>query len=215
MMLTVWGAWIAKSKLSGVSEDALTPDRILDTAEEVLRRFGPAKTTVSDVARGLNVSHASLYRYYENKAALRDAVTERWLHRVMVPLEAIVESDEPADTRLYRWIKQLSDFKREKAAGDPELFATYMILAGEAREAAQHHVEELEQHLAHIIADGVKSGLFRSVDPRRAARAVLMATSRFHHPAHSAEWGEPDRDENFEAVWDLVLRGLRESPAAE
>lgn len=181
----------------------------MDTAEEVLRRFGPAKTTVSDVARALNVSHASLYRYYENKAALRDAVTQRWLHRVMVPLEAIVESDAPADVRLYRWIKQLSDFKREKAAKDPELFATYLLLVGETRESAQQHIEELEQHLARIIADGVESGLFRPVEPRLAARAVLMATSRFHNPVHRAEWSDPNTDENLEAVWDLVLRGLR------
>ena len=31
----------------------LTRDRILATAEDVIRRFGPAKATVVDVARGL------------------------------------------------------------------------------------------------------------------------------------------------------------------
>ena len=31
----------------------LTPERILEAAEEVLRRFGPAKTTVVDVAKAL------------------------------------------------------------------------------------------------------------------------------------------------------------------
>ena len=38
-------------------EAALTPDRILDAAEEALTRYGPAKTTVVDVARALGVSH--------------------------------------------------------------------------------------------------------------------------------------------------------------
>ena len=45
----------------------------------MLRRFGPAKTTVVDVARALDVSHGSVYRHFPSKAALRDAVTERWL----------------------------------------------------------------------------------------------------------------------------------------
>ena len=70
--------------------EPLTAETILDTAEDVLRRFGPAKATVVDVARALDVSHGSVYRHFPSKAALRDAVTERWLARVSEPLEAIV-----------------------------------------------------------------------------------------------------------------------------
>ena len=40
--------------------EALTADRILEAAEEVLRRHGPAKTNVVDVARALGVSHGSV-----------------------------------------------------------------------------------------------------------------------------------------------------------
>lgn len=49
----------------------LSAERILDTAEEVLRRFGPAKASVLDVARALGVSHGSVYRHFPSKAALR------------------------------------------------------------------------------------------------------------------------------------------------
>jgi AcrR family transcriptional regulator len=55
----------------------LTPETILDAAEEVLRRYGPAKASVVDVPRALDVSHGSVYRHFASKAALRDAVTER------------------------------------------------------------------------------------------------------------------------------------------
>ena len=61
--------------------ETLTAERILDATEEVLRRYGPAKATVVDVARALGVSHGSVYRHFRTKAALRDAVTERWLDR--------------------------------------------------------------------------------------------------------------------------------------
>ena len=69
--------------------EPLTAETILDTAEEVLRRFGPAKASVVDVARALDVS-GSVYRHFPSKAALRDAVTQRWLARVSEPLEAVV-----------------------------------------------------------------------------------------------------------------------------
>ena len=65
-----------------MTEAVLTQERILETAEDVLRRFGPAKATVVDVARALDVSHGSVYRHFLSKAALRDAVAERWLARI-------------------------------------------------------------------------------------------------------------------------------------
>ena len=67
----------------------LTREEILDAAEEVLRRYGPAKANVVDVARALNVSHGSVYRHFPSKAALREAVAERWLESVAQPLAAL------------------------------------------------------------------------------------------------------------------------------
>ena len=43
-----------------MTDETLTRERILEAAEEVLRRFGLAKTTVVDVARALGVSHGSI-----------------------------------------------------------------------------------------------------------------------------------------------------------
>src|SRR6185312_9294558 len=79
-----------------VAEPALTPERILEAAEEVLRRFGPEKATVVDVARALGVTHGSVYRHFASKAALRDAVVRRWLETMMPPLEAVVAEEGPA-----------------------------------------------------------------------------------------------------------------------
>jgi AcrR family transcriptional regulator len=60
-----------------MSDGPLTAEQILEASEDVLRRFGPAKATVVDVARELGVSHGSVYRHFPSKAALRDAVAER------------------------------------------------------------------------------------------------------------------------------------------
>lgn len=191
-----------------MNDAALTPERILDAAEEVLRRFGPAKATVVDVARALGVSHGAVYRHFSSKAALRDAVVERWLARVSAPLAAVVEADGPAIPRLRRWFDLLMAAKRERVRGDPELFATYIALAGGAREVVAAHVEDLVRQVAKIIADGVARGEFAVADPVEAARALIDATGRFHNPAHAAAWTEPGIDAAFERVWALVLRGL-------
>ncbi|HEX2205601.1 MAG TPA: TetR family transcriptional regulator [Longimicrobium sp.] len=191
-----------------MTDAPLTPERILEAAEEVLRRFGPAKATVVDVARALGVSHGSVYRHFPSKAALRDAVAERWLARVSAPLEAIAREDAPAPARLRRWLEALVAAKRSRAQGDPELFATYLALFADAREVVAEHVDALAAQAARIVADGVARGEMTAPDPAAAGRAVLDATARFHNPAHAQEWADPAIDAAFEAVFALVLRGL-------
>ena len=97
----------------------LTPERILEVTEDVLRRFGLAKATVVDVARALDVSHGSVYRHFPSKASLRDAVAKRWLDRLNAPLQEIAESTGPAPARLERWLRTLFSLKRRRSATIP------------------------------------------------------------------------------------------------
>lgn len=198
-----------------MADEVLTAEKILDKAVEVLRRFGPDKTTVVDVARALGVSHGSVYRHFPSKAALRDAVTARWLAEVMQPLELIVEQEGTATEKLRSWLQTLHETKRKRALDDPELFATYMKLVEEAREVVRQHVEHLIAHLTRIVTDGVAQGEFAVANQALTARAVLDATNRFHNPAHAADWTDPEIDITaaFEAVFNLIIAGLATRPA--
>ena len=196
-----------------MTDTVLTPERILDAAEEVLRRYGPSKATVVDVARALRVSHGSVYRYFPSKAALRDAVTERWLAGVSDPLEGIAKGQEPAPVRLRRWFDLLISTKHKRALDDPELFANYLELVAEAREVVKAHVDILVEQLTQIISDGVARGEFSVSDPARAARAAFDATVRFHNPVYATQWSDPAIDSAFEAVWEFILLGLGADPS--
>jgi AcrR family transcriptional regulator len=145
----------------------LTRDRIVSAAEDVLRRFGPAKATVVDVARALGVSHAAVYRHVATKAELRDLVVGRWAESTMAPLRAVAA-----------------------------------------------HLNELVALGATIIRSGVEKGTFRTVDPVAASRALLFATSRFHHPMHAAEWADPAIDVVYDDVWRMLMDGLRVAKSA-
>ena len=190
------------------AEAPLTRDRILATAEDVIRRFGPGKATVADVARALGVSHAAVYRHVATKAELRDLVVGRWAETTMPPLRLIAAEPGPAPRRLRQLFDALIAIKRRRAAGDPELFAAYQTLAADAQPVASAHLEELVELAATIIRAGVKEGTFRPVDPVTAGRAVLIATSRFHHPAHANEWSDPEIDVAYDDVWRLLMEGL-------
>ena len=187
----------------------LTRDRILDVAEDVVRRFGPAKATVVDVARALGVSHAAVYRHVATKAELRNLVVQRWVEQTMPPLRAIVHGSGSAPERLRKYIDALVAMKRRRSTEDPELFTAYRALAADARDVADAHVNELVELAAETIRSGIADGVFRETDPASAGRAVINATMRFHHPVHAPDWGEPGIETAYDDVWNLLMNGLR------
>src|SRR5260221_10046580 len=121
----------------------LTRDRILAAAEDVIRRQGPAKATVLDVARALGVSHTAVYKHVATKAELRDLVVGRWVEATMPPLRAIVAQPGSAPERLRKLIDALIAVKRRRAGEDSELFTAYRKLAADAKSVVAAHVDEM------------------------------------------------------------------------
>jgi AcrR family transcriptional regulator len=186
----------------------LTPERILEVTEDVLRRFGLAKATVVDVARALDVSHGSVYRHFPSKASLREAVAKRWLERVSTPLAKIAEGSGPAPARLDRWLRALFTAKHKRFLEDPEMFATYLTLAQEACKSVNVHKAHLTDQLALILSDGVKQGAFQITDVPATAQAIFDAVTRFHHPAHADDWKDPQLTGRIDTLLALLLRGI-------
>jgi len=187
----------------------LTPERILEVTEDVLRRFGLAKATVVDVARALDVSHGSVYRHFPSKASLREAVAKRWLERVSTPLAKIADSAAPAPVRLDRWLRALFAAKQKLVTEDPEMFATYLTLAQESCKTVRAHRECLIDQVAQILSDGAKQGVFQLSDTKASAQAIFDATSRFHHPAHSDDWKDPHVAHRIDSLLTLLIGGLQ------
>jgi AcrR family transcriptional regulator len=54
-----------------------TPERILEAADQCLRRLGVRRVSMGDVAAQAKLSRGSVYRYFPDRQALLDAVLER------------------------------------------------------------------------------------------------------------------------------------------
>ncbi|WP_285625019.1 TetR family transcriptional regulator [Actinoallomurus iriomotensis] len=190
--------------------EPLDAERIVSATEEVLRRHGPEKSTVLDVARLLGVSHGSVYRHFPSKAALREAVIRRWLDGVREDFAAAVQDSAlaPPD-RLRGLLTTMFAMKWAKAREDPELFATFRVLAAEHSTVSSGHVAFLLAQIGAIVVDGIASGDFAAGEPDVIARAILNATSRFHDPTHAEEWHSPEIEAESADVISLILDGIR------
>lgn len=184
-------------------------DRILDATVDVLRRHGPTKTGVVDVARALDMSHSNVYKHFASKSALFDAVAERWLKTVMAPLTKITaDKKTPAPKRLKLWLHTLAEIKRTKVLKDPELFAVYSSITKDAHAVVAAHVKHLHDQVVEILSDGVREGAWKVRDPSRTTGMLLSATARFHHPAMVAlDEGLSDLKQ-LDELTDLLIAGL-------
>lgn len=185
---------------------SLDKEIILNAAEEVIRRFGPEKANISDVAKSLKVSHAALYRYYNGKTDLWNAVTERWLSNLHANSKDILREDNPADIKLFRLLQDFAEVKRRSSINDPEMFANYLKLAQGSMDVIEKSIEEGINSIEGVIVQGITEGIFFEEFPHQAAIAVYHATSTFIHP-NSFE--DVNRKQNIEAVVKLLIRGLK------
>lgn len=70
-------------------------DRILDAAEELFTRHDPSSVGMNEIAKAAGCSRATLYRYFENRDALRGAYVARETHR----LAESIDVDDIEDPR--------------------------------------------------------------------------------------------------------------------
>jgi AcrR family transcriptional regulator len=68
-------------------------DRILDAAEELFTHHDPGSVGMNEIAKAAGCSRATLYRYFENREALRGAYVARETHR----LAESIDVDDIAD----------------------------------------------------------------------------------------------------------------------
>ncbi|MEU1600781.1 TetR family transcriptional regulator [Streptomyces sp. NPDC005708] len=181
---------------------------MLQATEEVIRRFGPAKATVVDVARALKVSHGTVYRHFPSKAVLWDAVTRRLLDRVHAPLSSVMTGPGTAMQRVREWVWVLFAAQRAAALDAPELFATYQALVGANSESITAYRAQLEAQLAQIVADGQQAGEFCDAPPAVLSHALFQATAYFHDPGYASRWASDRAEADLDALLCLLLAGL-------
>ncbi|UOQ44044.1 TetR family transcriptional regulator [Halobacillus salinarum] len=189
----------------------LSKEEILQCAETVFRRFGPNKTSVTDIAKELNISHGTIYRHYPSKEKLKEATTEKWLNEeIITPLEQLLEEHyENSAQRLKQYINKLVNLKHHFAFEDREMFKMYAEVTEQSAGLIHSHLDQIYKHLTFIIEEGMNSRKFQSFQTSREnAVAVFHATERFHHPAHAYEWKEEKTKQEFEQVWYLIERGI-------
>lgn len=185
-------------------------DRILKTAQDLIRRFGGAKTNVVDIAQAMGLSHSAIYRHFRSKADIFDALAAATMAEEAALAETFVEADGPAAERLTALVLALHRSKRAKFADDPEMHALYRRVVEERPDLILDYAGRITGLVRRLLADGVAKGEFPECDLDAAAGAVRDAVTVFVHPAHveAAAKAGLDQEAGLQTVLRILVAGL-------
>jgi AcrR family transcriptional regulator len=185
--------------------------RVIVTAERLFREVGYQKTTVADIAKALGMSPANVYRFFDSKRTIREAVARHLMSGVEAAAEAIARKPLPAGRRLRELAATVHHMNAERYVGDSRLHEMVAIAMEEDWEVCKGHMLHITGVIGSIIADGVAAGEFRAANVELAAMCTSTAMARFFHPqliAQCADKPGPTLDQ----MVDYLLTALSARP---
>ena len=207
-----------KQMLSRSSSADDTRYAILETAKAHLRRFGEDKMTIVDIARGLGMSHANIYRFFKNKAEILDAIIEEWLGKTEEVIEEIATRKVSAAERLEMLVIELYKRKRRKLQDDAEVYESFRRVIQKRPKVVASYRKLRLQTIVNMIQEGVDTGEFElsAMDAEEAGAIFEDAMTLFLNPAVLAA---TPRQDGMESRARKVVRGMvagfvSRSPAA-
>ena len=96
---------------NGKSDDVFLS--ILDSAKNRFCRYGLKKTTMTEIARDIGLSKASLYYYFHNKEELFKEVVKEVYRTLLNEFEGLLSSSVPAEDLLHGYLEKRLIYFRE------------------------------------------------------------------------------------------------------
>ena len=181
--------------------------RIVDTAERLFREIGYQKTTVADIAKALRMSPANVYRFFDSKKAINQAVAERLMGEVEEALEDIARLRKPAAERLRMLAEALHRMNAERYTANHRLHEMVEVAMTESWNIVHGHIERITAIYRGVVADGVAAGEFAVGDIDVAAGCVRLALIRFCHPGLMVQCAN-EPGPTLEQMTEFVIAGL-------
>lgn len=186
-----------------------TRDAILLAAESHFRVHGYAKTTVADIAKACEMSPANVYRFFESKNALFEALVSMMLQTLEMQLEAIVQEQRPAADRLRRYLLAVHEFVLSHYLNESQLHDVVTKAMDEQWSAIDAHIQRCWLFVRRIIEDGARLGEFSSHNLEAKIICANHAMTPFCHPQVVSERFAKDRMHQASLMAEFLVSALK------
>jgi TetR/AcrR family transcriptional regulator len=183
--------------------------RILESAVRSFARRGFWGTSMEEIAEDLLLTRASLYYYFRDKEEILALCHAVALEAVNEELDRVRAAKLPPQEALAELIAAHVRIMVDKFHGTA-LALEFEALDAPRRGAVVKARDRFERGLRQIVAEGIRSGVFRPVDPKVAGFAVFGSINWIARWYRAGGGAEPE--DVARTFSELFVRGLLSRP---
>ena len=182
--------------------------QILQAADEHFRLYGYRKTTLADIAKSIHLSTPYIYKFFDSKQAIGEAMCWHCLGAVLTQLEeSISETNSPVE-KLRRIFIGLERIAWQLLSEQKKIYELVSASFEEHWESVGRFKEGIYQMMRKVVIQGRESGEFERKTPfEETSRAIARMSELFYNPSFVEQAGKSQEDEAL-AVANVAIRSL-------
>jgi TetR/AcrR family transcriptional repressor of the ameABC operon len=185
-----------------------TRARIMEQADALFRQFGYSKTTVADIAQGLEMSTANIYKFFPSKNAIIEAGADRNLAEIKDILLRVAHTKKGAADRLLGVMLAIYHFHQERFAHERQLYKLVIAATEENWSCVRCFKDFLFGLVAGLVEEGVRRGEFRRLHVPTTAQTLLDCFTWLTHPLLLRELKPHEVEPRARAQLQLLKKAL-------
>jgi AcrR family transcriptional regulator len=197
-----------------------TRTQLLDVVDDLVRQRGSADISMTDLAAAAGMSPSNLYRFFENKEALLEAVAEKFFARKIEVMEEVTASDLPVRDKMYHYFARRFVLMVEQYEAEPDLLKSYLEIGNQHFEVVRGYVDLGDHYLALIVAEAMEQGYFEGLSIDQTVSLINQMMQCYTNPEAIIYIGTGKlKVEKLAMIVDTIFAGLNGKafavPAAE
>jgi AcrR family transcriptional regulator len=189
---------------------------LLEVVDDLIRQRGAVDISMSDLAAAAGMSPSNLYRFFDSKEALLEAVAERFFDEKVRIMVEVTESDLPVRDKMYQYFARRFVVMVEKYEAEPDLLKSYLEIGQQYFEVVRGYVDLGDHYLALIVAEAMEQGYFTGLSIDEAVSLINQMVHCYTNPESIIYIGiNKLRVEKLARIVDAIFNGLNAEASAE
>lgn len=181
---------------------------LLAMVEALVKERGGIDISMSELATRAGMSPSNVYRFFESKEVLLEAVAGDWFADKVAVMEEIVASGMSAREKMLAFFGRRFALMRARFEEDPELFKSYCELGHQHFEVVRGYVDLGDHYLAMVVAEAMEEGYFTGLSIDQCVSLINQMVNPYCSPDTMVMMLHNLSQEKLAIIIDTIFAGL-------
>lgn len=191
-------------------------EQLLEVVDDLVRKRGSADISMTDLAAAAGMSPSNLYRFFENRDALLEAVAERFFAEKVKIMEDVTAADLPIRDKMLHFFGRRFELMVKQYEAEPDLLKSYLEIGQQHFEVVRGYVDLGDHYLALIVAEAMEQGYFEGLSIDESVSLINQMMQCYTNPEAIFYIGTVKlKVEKLARIVDTIFAGLNGNTSKE